>query len=168
MDILKKIASLAHLALWYKPPKIIEEQVSRRPMRIFYAFSNFVLVVLLSFTLLRMVGNIQNEQPYIPRVVFSSYLVFCILSVTMILIKWDSISCRLRHILLDLLYLGYLGLVTFLWIPSQIEMNNKNPASLIITDHSFDMMNNSWYVICLLYTSPSPRDRQKSRMPSSA
>ena len=26
----------------------------------------------------------------------------------------------------------------------------------------------TWYVICLLYTSPSPRDRQKSRMPSSA
>ena len=24
------------------------------------------------------------------------------------------------------------------------------------------------YVCCLLYTSPSPRDRQKSRMPSSA
>ena len=24
------------------------------------------------------------------------------------------------------------------------------------------------YLICLLYTSPSPRDRQKSRMPSSA
>ena len=25
-----------------------------------------------------------------------------------------------------------------------------------------------WVLICLLYTSPSPRDRQKSRMPSSA
>ena len=25
-----------------------------------------------------------------------------------------------------------------------------------------------WMKICLLYTSPSPRDRQKSRMPSSA
>ena len=25
-----------------------------------------------------------------------------------------------------------------------------------------------WSVSCLLYTSPSPRDRQKSRMPSSA
>ena len=25
-----------------------------------------------------------------------------------------------------------------------------------------------WYMFCLLYTSPSPRDRQKSRMPSSA
>ena len=24
------------------------------------------------------------------------------------------------------------------------------------------------YIRCLLYTSPSPRDRQKSRMPSSA
>ena len=24
------------------------------------------------------------------------------------------------------------------------------------------------FVLCLLYTSPSPRDRQKSRMPSSA
>ena len=24
------------------------------------------------------------------------------------------------------------------------------------------------YITCLLYTSPSPRDRQKSRMPSSA
>ena len=25
-----------------------------------------------------------------------------------------------------------------------------------------------WRITCLLYTSPSPRDRQKSRMPSSA
>ena len=25
-----------------------------------------------------------------------------------------------------------------------------------------------WFRLCLLYTSPSPRDRQKSRMPSSA
>ena len=28
--------------------------------------------------------------------------------------------------------------------------------------------NTTWHNICLLYTSPSPRDRQKSRMPSSA
>ena len=26
----------------------------------------------------------------------------------------------------------------------------------------------NWFQVCLLYTSPSPRDRQKSRMPSSA
>ena len=29
-------------------------------------------------------------------------------------------------------------------------------------------MSDSLVYICLLYTSPSPRDRQKSRMPSSA
>ena len=28
--------------------------------------------------------------------------------------------------------------------------------------------NGEWIIVCLLYTSPSPRDRQKSRMPSSA
>ena len=27
---------------------------------------------------------------------------------------------------------------------------------------------NKIHILCLLYTSPSPRDRQKSRMPSSA
>ena len=35
--------------------------------------------------------------------------------------------------------------------------NNNHPDFLIIEPNS-----------CLLYTSPSPRDRQKSRMPSSA
>ena len=31
-----------------------------------------------------------------------------------------------------------------------------------------DILKDSLYIVCLLYTSPSPRDRQKSRMPSSA
>ena len=38
--------------------------------------------------------------------------------------------------------------------------------------HYFETLNQSlslqWFSNCLLYTSPSPRDRQKSRMPSSA
>ena len=33
---------------------------------------------------------------------------------------------------------------------------------------SADFAENKPYKDCLLYTSPSPRDRQKSRMPSSA
>mgnify|MGYP007020158812 CR=1 FL=1 len=32
-----------------------------------------------------------------------------------------------------------------------------------ITDNGFE-----WLIPCLLYTSPSPRDRTRSRMPSSA
>ena len=31
-----------------------------------------------------------------------------------------------------------------------------------------DVVQSMRYMACLLYTSPSPRDRQKSRMPSSA
>ena len=33
--------------------------------------------------------------------------------------------------------------------------------------HKFNVKG-SWEIICLLYTSPSPRDRTRSRMPSSA
>ena len=42
-----------------------------------------------------------------------------------------------------------------------IETPEKNSLS----DIEIDFVN---HAICLLYTSPSPRDRQKSRMPSSA
>ena len=38
----------------------------------------------------------------------------------------------------------------------------------IITYHAFYTESVSLFFFCLLYTSPSPRDRQKSRMPSSA
>ena len=42
--------------------------------------------------------------------------------------------------------------------------------SLHIDEGRYDdtLLNGLNAVICLLYTSPSPRDRQKSRMPSSA
>ena len=33
---------------------------------------------------------------------------------------------------------------------------------------AFVLLISIYLIICLLYTSPSPRDRQKSRMPSSA
>ena len=35
-------------------------------------------------------------------------------------------------------------------------------------DKAFLEIKKKWGKVCLLYTSPSPRDRQKSRMPSSA
>ena len=41
----------------------------------------------------------------------------------------------------------------------------SDSASLRVFGQFFDADNNG---ACLLYTSPSPRDRQKSRMPSSA
>ena len=40
--------------------------------------------------------------------------------------------------------------------------------SQMIVDRAQTMSTIVLIMICLLYTSPSPRDRQKSRMPSSA
>ena len=50
--------------------------------------------------------------------------------------------------------------------------NNYQSKSLVLIDISDNSLNLygqwPWKRDCLLYTSPSPRDRQKSRMPSSA
>ena len=54
---------------------------------------------------------------------------------------------------------------------------NKNSKNILIKGDNLEVLKhlaNAYYekikmiYICLLYTSPSPRDRQKSRMPSSA
>ena len=45
---------------------------------------------------------------------------------------------------------------------------NHGPIDLIIEAFGDHEVVRSAYENCLLYTSPSPRDRQKSRMPSSA
>ena len=37
-----------------------------------------------------------------------------------------------------------------------------------LSDENVEVPEVIWDMSCLLYTSPSPRDRQKSRMPSSA
>ena len=40
--------------------------------------------------------------------------------------------------------------------------------SVMWSEHCSYKSSKFWLKTCLLYTSPSPRDRQKSRMPSSA
>ena len=47
-----------------------------------------------------------------------------------------------------------------------IETIYLNSDSIFSACNAFAKLSSS--LICLLYTSPSPRDRQKSRMPSSA
>ena len=47
------------------------------------------------------------------------------------------------------------------------DMFTDNPV-FVDTSQEFDDDCGDACKICLLYTSPSPRDRQKSRMPSSA
>ena len=55
-------------------------------------------------------------------------------------------------------------------LKSHRDAKKSNPKSYRHLDINFDnlILAYSAPVPCLLYTSPSPRDRQKSRMPSSA
>ena len=51
------------------------------------------------------------------------------------------------------------------------RVNKVTPALFKLADNPFDMQHvpiDEIYQICLLYTSPSPRDVEESRMPSSA
>ena len=56
--------------------------------------------------------------------------------------------------------------INFSKILSEMRMI-KSPEELQIARHAGQVAN-AMMKACLLYTSPSPRDRQKSRMPSSA
>ena len=56
---------------------------------------------------------------------------------------------------------GILGIFTFQDLPGNNHFGN------IISDEPF-LAENRVHYVCLLYTSPSPRDRTRSRMPSSA
>ena len=49
-------------------------------------------------------------------------------------------------------------------MPYSNQNNNKTKGTLVPGREQLDMI----YDSCLLYTSPSPRDRTRSRMPSSA
>ena len=49
-----------------------------------------------------------------------------------------------------------------------VPMTVANQASTLLGNGSYGMQSTAGFVSCLLYTSPSPRDRTRSRMPSSA
>ena len=54
-------------------------------------------------------------------------------------------------------------------LPGNVQMVNiANQLNVDASDVETVMITNEGSKVCLLYTSPSPRDRQKSRMPSSA
>ena len=63
----------------------------------------------------------------------------------------------LRALEIDTRMLGMVGALLGIWILFHFFSNER-----------FLTPRNLWNLSCLLYTSPSPRDRQKSRMPSSA
>ena len=57
-----------------------------------------------------------------------------------------------------------LNIISVAAIEADLCFNTKKTVTMIFNPHNPHKRLHS----CLLYTSPSPRDRQKSRMPSSA
>ena len=53
-------------------------------------------------------------------------------------------------------------------LPATIYVNGMRSIPLVMVILWFFLLVPSWVYGCLLYTSPSPRDRTRSRMPSSA
>ena len=51
---------------------------------------------------------------------------------------------------------------------SRIEVEDNYTLILVDVPMIEERNDKDWYGTCLLYTSPSPRDRTRSRMPSSA
>ena len=78
-----------------------------------------------------------------------------------------SIAILQHHEALALMSLAFLIWVLFEWILFQRLMFASRRA-LLDCVRRIDDQDDELVTICLLYTSPSPRDRQKSRMPSSA
>ena len=56
----------------------------------------------------------------------------------------------------------------FEYFASQGQNENVKKLADFVIKHHMSELERGDYLGCLLYTSPSPRDRQKSRMPSSA
>ena len=86
-----------------------------------------------------------------------------------------------RTVLLTLgISVGVLTLVGFDLEKSAVEYDNKHQTQVCDKQSEREFLKDLYHSInnngrdlsqhqdCLLYTSPSPRDRQKSRMPSSA
>ena len=83
-----------------------------------------------------------------------------------------GLPVRLRVGLLVVGFVVATALLSLVWTPfdvAAIDIDRKlmapSGAHLLGTDHfGRDVLS----MICLLYTSPSPRDKRQSRMPSSA
>ena len=90
----------------------------------------------------------------------------------------SALGNRTQQVLFtEYVYFFYITNVKGMSTPQIVKSANKrcNQENLIVQLKSLralhspvDTLESNWAYICLLYTSPSPRDRQKSRMPSSA
>ena len=66
-------------------------------------------------------------------------------------------------------FIGWFDAVGFIKAPiAQAKSDDYDDRHIMPNIKDYPLVTNGPNTPCLLYTSPSPRDRQKSRMPSSA
>ena len=75
---------------------------------------------------------------------------------------------KLKNLFLALLFVGALTIHSNKLLSNEDEQVSIEADEIIVTSSYIDTNLSDLDDPCLLYTSPSPRDRQKSRMPSSA
>ena len=98
--------------------------------------------------------------------------------------KLNSLILNITVNFLDLIYSGrslqrfwvleviarspYFAFLSVLHFKESLGIKNEK-TMILMKEHFYQAINETEHLKdCLLYTSPSPRDRQKSRMPSSA
>ena len=81
--------------------------------------------------------------------------------------KLDKYLLSQFFTVLSMSLLGFLAIFLVVDLIENLDrfVDNGVPVMVTITYYLYTI---PWFVSCLLYTSPSPRDRSLSRMPSSA
>ena len=87
--------------------------------------------------------------------------------------KYDAHEIDMLETTVSLIQLrkNYLMPVARMFFTGQLDLNTSRKDLAWFSRSGLEMTEVDWAKLdnrCLLYTSPSPRDRQKSRMPSSA
>ena len=100
--------------------------------------------------------TIRNIQLTAVLIVLASTVIAFFLEITEMYMNRDI---TLADLLLMFIYIEVIGLVRSYWETRAVRITY--PLVIAITALAR-------FIICLLYTSPSPRDKRQSRMPSSA
>eukprot|EP01017_Pseudomicrothorax_dubius_P050299 TRINITY_DN9493_c0_g1_i2.p1 TRINITY_DN9493_c0_g1~~TRINITY_DN9493_c0_g1_i2.p1 ORF type:complete len:366 (-),score=79.88 TRINITY_DN9493_c0_g1_i2:10-1107(-) len=137
---------------------------------------SFNFGLLLSIFLWIMIGMLVgfgllalNVQHLLERLVVVVFLFFESKVMRALTLK-NLIGHRLRNRKTSLMYSLSLGFIIFITVSYNTQLQSSSYSTLqrrgaYMTVYLIEL---NWNICCLLYTSPSPRDRQKSRMPSSA
>ena len=117
------------------------------------------LAILTSYVFLD--DEIINKISYIITSTGYVALAYLVITLSLPLLNSDSLKIKTRLFGISAFYFSMIHFILYV-------IDNSYDLTLIMEDALFRNYIIVGYLACLLYTSPSPRDRLLSRMPSSA